>query len=54
MSIEWLVIEKQVFNTNPQGSRLRWRQKTGGGIMYRQIIIITVKLKTGKIGKQQS
>jgi hypothetical protein len=45
MSIEWTVIKKQVFNNNPQGSRLRGRQKkTGGGIMYRQIIIITAKL----------
>jgi hypothetical protein len=44
---------KASFNSNPQGSRLRGRKKTGGGIRYRQIKIIA-KLKTGKIGKQQS
>ena len=29
----------QVFNNNPQGSRLRGRPKTDGGIVYKQILI---------------
>jgi len=39
----------QVFNNNPQGSRLKGRQKADGGTVYKQILI-DVKLKTVKRG----
>jgi hypothetical protein len=41
MLIEWIVQEKlsHVFNGNPQGSRLKGRPKTDGGIVYKQILI---------------
>jgi len=43
---------KVSLSNNPQGKRLRGPQKkTGGGIMYRQILI-TAKLKTGKRGQE--
>jgi hypothetical protein len=42
----------QVFNNNPQGSRLRGRPKTGGGIFYKQILI-NAKLQVGKICQKQ-
>jgi hypothetical protein len=38
---------RQVFNNNPQGSRLRDDQKTDGGIVYEQVSINT-KLQIGK------
>ena len=37
MLIEWIV--SQVFNSNSQGSRLRGRPKTDGGIVYEQIFL---------------
>jgi hypothetical protein len=39
----------QVFNNNPQVSRLRGRPKTDGGIVYKQILI-NAKLQIGKRG----
>jgi len=39
----------QVFNNNPQGSRLRGRQKKNGGIVYKQVLInANIKIKTWK------
>jgi hypothetical protein len=40
-------IISQVFNNNPQGSRLRGRPKTDGGIGYEQVSI-NAKLQIGK------
>jgi len=37
----------QVFNNNPQGSRVRGRPKTDGGIMHKQVSI-NEKLQIGK------
>jgi hypothetical protein len=39
----------QIFNNNPQGSRLKGRQKADGGTVYKQILI-DAKLKTVKRG----
>jgi hypothetical protein len=41
----------QVFEDNPQGSRLRGRQKIDGGTVYKRILI-NAKLKTKKRGKK--
>jgi hypothetical protein len=42
----------QVFNNNPQGSRLRVRQKkTNGGVVYKQILV-NAKLQIGKRGQK--
>jgi hypothetical protein len=42
----------QIFNNNPQGSRLSERQKTDGGTMYKQILI-DAKLQIGQRGQKQ-
>ena len=42
----------QVFNNKYQGSRLRGRPKTDGGIVYGQILI-NAKLRIGKRGKKE-
>jgi len=39
----------QIYNNNPQESRLRGRPKIDGGTVYKQILI-SLKLKTGKRG----
>ena len=41
----------QVFNSNPQGSWLRWHPKTDGEIVYKQILI-NAKLQIGKRGQK--
>jgi len=41
----------QVFNNNPQGSWLRGQPKTGGGTVYKSVLI-DAKLKTGEVKKQ--
>jgi len=41
----------QVFNNNPQGSRLRVQPKTDGGIVYEQVSI-NAKLEIGKRGQE--
>jgi hypothetical protein len=41
----------QVFNNNPQGSRLIGRPKIDGGIMYEQVLI-KAELKTGNRGHE--
>jgi len=45
--------ESQVFSNNPQGSRLRVRLNTDGGIVYKQIFV-NEKLQIGKRGQKQS
>jgi hypothetical protein len=42
----------QVFNNNPQGSRLRGRPKTDGGTVYKRILI-NEKLKTINGGQKR-
>jgi len=41
----------QIFNNNPQGSRLRGRPKTDGGIVYKQVLI-NAKLQIGMRGQK--
>jgi hypothetical protein len=43
--------KNQVFNNDPQGSRLRGRPKTGGGTVYKQLLI-NGKLRVGKRDKK--
>jgi len=43
----------QVFNSDPQGSRLIGWPKTEGGIMYKQMLI-NAKLQIGKRGQKQT
>ena len=43
----------QVFNDNPEESRLKGRPKTDGGIVYKQVLI-NAKFQIGKRGKKQS
>jgi hypothetical protein len=51
MSIEWITKVGQVFNNNPQESRLRRRPKTDGGAVYRQVLI-NAKLQLVKRGQK--
>jgi hypothetical protein len=43
----------EVFNNNPQGSKLNGRLKTDGGTVYKQILINAI-LQIGKRDEKQS